>query len=239
MKYFIILLVMIIVIAGCSSNQSRHNPSEAQPKVVYPVTPAKSKEQTAAEQKKLKRWKRPKPKKQKKPKPKRLKRKKQKKAQEMVKAIEAKHQGSQPEKQAVKPAEKIQKQLPEVVMDSTPPAKTSAMKKTITPPREKKAKTDPKKVKGKSEYYLRIVSLAHHEYYQKKAEGIVAHLKKEGFANTKMRSASGPGEKKYWVVDIGPYKSIKDPEVDKLKGKIRDIKYEGVRQFKDPYFLKY
>lgn len=93
-----------------------------------------------------------------------------------------------------------------------------------------------KKVK---KFYLRIISLPLHDYYHKKASSIAEYLKKkEGIKDVVARKSHNKNTE-FWVVDIGNFNSPKTADAKELQNKIRNLKYEGSRQFQDAYFLSY
>lgn len=83
-------------------------------------------------------------------------------------------------------------------------------------------------------YHLRIISLPKNGGNEKIAQEIAAFLETQSVSSVVPRSSGN-----FWVVDIGHFSSVRAPEAQALKEKIQDMKYEGVRQFKDPIFVTY
>ncbi len=119
-----------------------------------------------------------------------------------------------PKPAKVEPVAKLAKKKPEVAVKKPVPVKVESKKK---------------------QYYLRIISLDKHEYFQKRAQGIADHLKNKGGINNAIVRQSG----RYWVIDIGGYPSMRSKEAKNVHEKIKNMRYEGIYQFKDAYFINY
>ncbi len=108
------------------------------------------------------------------------------------------------------------------------PQKLVEEKAEIIPVAEK---IDPEEV-SKSKFALRIISLEAQDYYKKMAAKIVAFLEEQGIENTDVRQVG-----QHLVIDINGFDSINNSKAKEFQEKIRTMKYQGIQQFKDAYFI--
>ena len=87
------------------------------------------------------------------------------------------------------------------------------------------------KKKLEAQYYLRIISLNDHEYYAAMIRKMAEQLKQKGIYNSFVRKSGN-----YWVLDIGPYVSIRSEEAIKMKEIIINTPFQGVYQYKNVYW---
>jgi hypothetical protein len=86
----------------------------------------------------------------------------------------------------------------------------------------------------KGPYHLRIVSLPGNDRYEKYLKELKEHLARKSVSDIVVRKSGS-----YWVMDIGYFDSYKDGDAVALRDKIRGLDYEGRKQFKDCYYVKY
>jgi outer membrane murein-binding lipoprotein Lpp len=88
---------------------------------------------------------------------------------------------------------------------------------------------------GGGPYHLRIISLPNNRHSEQVARSIASYLSSQGITGAIPRLSSG----KHWVVDIGTFTSIRSSDASTLKEKVRGLRYRGIRQFKDAYYVPY
>lgn len=108
------------------------------------------------------------------------------------------------------------------------PQKLVEEKVEITPVAEKI--TPEEASNGK--FALRIISLEAQDYYKKMAAKIVTFLEDQGIENADVRQIG-----QHLVIDINGFDSINNSKAKEFQEKIRTMKYQGIEQFKDAYFI--
>ena len=215
-----VLLTALLVSMGCNTQQSQE-PNDKKMEVVYPIkteAPSKKEEQIEA--------------------------KKEQKVQETVQNIDKKREENKVVS-AKEPAVGAKAKNTEgsseapIVENIAPPKKEENWPKE-SPKEASVSKEGKQKEAGpaKKFFYLRIISLPHHVYYQGRAEGIVKHLKNKGIENAEARVSQDPKGNKYWVVDVGKFDDPSVPQAKELKDKVSEMKYEGAQSFKDSWFIE-
>jgi outer membrane biosynthesis protein TonB len=157
--------------------------------------------------------------------------------EEKRKEEEKKSKAAKDEKAALDKTKKASEVSELPILEPLPEKKTTETTKENK--KEKAAKKGTPPVESKKFFYLRIISLEHHEYYQVKTKQIAEFLKGQGFKEAKARVSKDPKGEKYWVVDIGQFDTVSTEAAKEFKEKIRQMKYEGVQQFKDAYYIQY
>ena len=225
MKYLVI--VLLIVVAGCSTTQSREE---------EPSYPQKTEQPPAADKQPAK----PEPKEDKASQDAKKQAELEKKAQTAVNKIEIERQKQQKETLPADPKSKTEVAVATKITIKNEPMPEEPRPKAPEKKETPVAKVKPAKKNLKKFFHLRIISLPHHhKYYQDRVQGIVKFLKKKGIKDAIARTSSDRKGNKYWVVDVGKFEEEESIEAKALKEKIRNMKYEGIYQFKDALYYQY
>lgn len=83
-------------------------------------------------------------------------------------------------------------------------------------------------------YYLRIISLPLTRDNEHRVALIAKHLTAQGIEGVSARKSG-----RHWVVDIGTFASRNSQDATLLRQRIRDMRYQGRRDFRSAYFTRY
>lgn len=84
-------------------------------------------------------------------------------------------------------------------------------------------------------YYLRIISLPENA----RNEQVIARLARHLEANEGLSNIRTHVYEKHWVIDIGPFSSKTSDDAVTLRDRVRELRYQGRKDFVTSYFTRY